>query len=222
MGDFLMIMGVLLLVFGIPVGIFLTIFMTIKKKRFNVFTMSVPIAIGASIFLIIVGGLLSPTVETEENEVSRQEQQLDDKEEKKEKDKKDNQKQEKPKKEEPKEEKIQFNYDGVIVTYKEYKVTSSGEIIVYFEMENKSTETRSFDYTFDVYGWQKGIEMETNYFYDCNEEKNGSKDIKRGAKILVAEVFELNNTTDNVTIEIRPFFSFIDETLYEFEIELNK
>jgi hypothetical protein len=202
MGDLLIVLGVILLITGIPVGIFLTIFVTIKKKKFNVFTMSIPIAIATSLLLIVVGTAISPATETDNNDVPKQETQMEEL------------------KEEQKDVENQFEYDEVVVTYKKHKITSDGEIIVYFEMENNSTETRSFDYTFDVYGWQNGIELDENYFYDCKEEENSSKEIKPGAKITVAEVYELENAKDNVVVEIRPFFSLIEETLYEFDIEI--
>lgn len=272
MGNLLMWIGFIFLLFGLPAAIVLTIIAFVKKWRL-IFKLLVPITINVIIFFLVFGAILSPATEVATQEPTKIEQQEEKKENnketkvekeetptkkeepkqeepiqkeepkaekpqketpKKEEPKKEEPKTETPKKEEPKqeapkenekkeeakEEKIQFDYDGVLVTYKEYEITSSGEIIVYFEMKNDSTETRSFDYTFDTYAWQNGIELETNYFYDCDEERNGGKEIKPGAKITVAEVYELENAKDNVVVEIRPFFSFIEETLYEFDIEI--
>lgn len=232
MYNFLIIFGTLTLFLGLPVLLILTIVLSVKAKKLHLVCISLPIAFVIGLVMMISGGYLYG--ESDEYQQALVEEQNEQKEEqlkeeleepkqevvKEETDKKKEEKKEEKKEKKPKKNKNQFKYDDVIVTYKEYKITSSGEIIVYFEMENNSTKTRSFDYTFDVYGWQNGIEMDKDFFYDCDEEENANKEIKNGAKIVVAEVFELNNATDNVTIEIRPFFSFIDETLYEIEIEL--
>lgn len=117
-------------------------------------------------------------------------------------------------------EEIGFDHNGLSVKYSHHQI-SDGNLYVYFEMTNNSSETKSFDYSFHVIGWQEGIELDTNYIYDCEEEKNSGKEIKPGVTILVAEVFEIRNVTEDVTIEFRPFLFWTDKTLYEFEIKLN-
>lgn len=117
-------------------------------------------------------------------------------------------------------EQIGFEHNGLHIKYSHHQILN-GDLYVYFEMTNNSSESESFDYTFEVIGWQEGIELDTNYIYDCEEEKNASKEIKPGASILVAEIFELRSATETATIEFRPWMSFNEKTLYEFNIELN-
>lgn len=214
----------LILVFlGIPASIFLTIFFSIKKKGFSIFKISIPITLAAIIVSFIMFGVTAPPTEDNEpqNQVvenAEEEKQDIDKEEGK-------QKEESKKKEEaislPKEEpKNEFVKDGVKITYKSHKV-SGGNIIVYYDMTNNSKENKCFNYCFDVKGWQDGIELETNYLYDCDEEKNTSKEIKPGATITVASVFELSNSTSDVEIEFQPWISFIDEVVFELKLSIN-
>lgn len=95
-------------------------------------------------------------------------------------------------------------------------------LFVYFEMTNNSDENRSFNYLVSCKAFQNGIELDSNYIYDCEEEENGSKEIQPGATITVAEVFELGESTDNVTLEIRPFNIWSDRLLFEKEIQITE
>ena len=95
-------------------------------------------------------------------------------------------------------------------------------LYVYFEMTNNSDENKAFDYLVDCKAFQNGIELDTNYIYDCEEEKNGSKEIQPNATIMVAEVFELGDSTDNVTLEVRPFNIWSDKLLFEKEIQITE
>lgn len=119
---------------------------------------------------------------------------------------------------------IDFTYSNIYVKFLdstiEYDEYNGKQLIVYFEMTNNSETNQTFVYNFDVKGFQNGIELDTNYIYDCDEEKNTSKEIQPGATIKVAEVFDLSEDTNSVTIEIRPLISFDDEKLLDFKIEL--
>lgn len=104
----------------------------------------------------------------------------------------------------------------------EVKINDYGEesLYVYFEFTNNSDESKAFYYNFDVVAFQNGVEAVENYFYDCEEERNTEKEIQPGTTIVVAEVFELKNVVDPVTIEIRPFISVDNEKIIDFEINL--
>ena len=124
----------------------------------------------------------------------------------------------------PEDDIIDFTYSNIYVKFLdstiEYDEYNGKQLIVYFEMTNNSETNQTFVYNFDVKGFQNGIELDTNYIYDCDEEKNTSKEIQPGATIKVAEVFDLSEDTNSVTIEIRPLISFDDEKLLDFKIEL--
>jgi hypothetical protein len=104
----------------------------------------------------------------------------------------------------------------------EVKLNEYGEesLFVYFEFTNNSDKAETFDYKFDVVAFQNGIEADVNYYYDCEEEENTEKEIQPGTTILVAKVFELKNTVDPITIEIRPFVSIDNKKIIDFEIIL--
>ena len=112
-----------------------------------------------------------------------------------------------------------FAYNEILIKYKKYEVTD-GFLYVYFDMTNNTEENVQFNYSFDVIGWQDGIELETNYFFDCEEEQNAQKEIKPGVTLTVAEVFKLRNESSDATIEFRPWASYKETTLFEFNIEI--
>lgn len=125
------------------------------------------------------------------------------------------------------EEKVNaFKYADITMKYlrSEISYNSIDEkcLYVYFEMTNNSDENQAFDYLVDCKAFQNGIELDINYIYDCEEEKNGSKEIQPNATIMVAEVFELGDSTDNVTLEVRPFNIWSDKLLFEKEIQITE
>ena len=117
-----------------------------------------------------------------------------------------------------------FEYLDCNIKFLEGKVKENNRgdkcLYVYFEFTNNSDENQSFDYLVDCQAFQNGIEVETNYIYDCDEERNGSKEIQPGASITVAEVFEIGDNTQNVILEIRPFSIWSDRLLFEKEIQI--
>lgn len=117
-----------------------------------------------------------------------------------------------------------FEYADIAMEYlkSEIDYDSSDEkcLYVYFEMTNNSDENQAFSYLVTCKAFQNGIELDGNYVYDCDEEKNGSKEIQPGASVIVAEVFELDDDTENVTLEVRPFNVWSDRLLFEKEIRI--
>lgn len=109
-----------------------------------------------------------------------------------------------------------LKYERCEIIQEEY---GDKNLYVYFKFTNNSDENATFDYTFDIKSFQNGIELDSNYVYDCEEEENGSKEIQPGTTITVAEVFELGDSTENVMLEIRPFV-LSDKALMDLQIEL--
>lgn len=114
---------------------------------------------------------------------------------------------------------IDFEYEDIYVKFLESKV-ENGKLYVYFEMKNGSDENYAFDYTFTTTAFQNGVELETDYIYNCDEEENGSKEIQPGTTIKLAEVFELSDNISTVTLEVAPLIDFSNTKLLTFNIEL--
>lgn len=119
-----------------------------------------------------------------------------------------------------------FEYADITMKYLKseivYNAIDEKCLFVYFEMTNDSDENQAFSYLVTCKAFQNGIELDTNYIYDSDEERNGSKEIQPGATITVAEVFELGDSTDNVTLEVRPFNIWSDRLLFEKEIPITE
>ena len=167
MGDFFVTLAAVL-VLCIPATIIATIIVCVIKKKLCLFAISIPINISAILLCIIIGAFTSDqaepsqqtnnNVQTEQNNSSNESNKQDEV-------------------EEEKEETVSFVYEKIEVTYLGYEKYSDEQIFVYFEMKNNSDEKVTFDFKFDVCAYQGGIELETNYIYDCDEEKNGSLEI---------------------------------------------
>lgn len=127
---------------------------------------------------------------------------------------------------EKKEKANTFTYADVKIKYLKseigYNSIDEKCLYVYFEMTNNSDENYAFSYLVSCKAFQNGIELDINYVYDCEEEKNGSKEIQPGATITVAEVFEIGDNTEDVTVEARPFNIWSDRLLFEKEIQITE
>lgn len=219
----LFVLGFLVMLFGVPASIIVLIVFAVKRKRIRKPLLAIPICFVASIVLMVVGVSISPDSDKGQNKTNQE--IADDKEEILEKENKTEQSNQKT--EQKSEEKANtFRYADVTMKYLESKIdyNSIDEkcLFVYFEMTNNSDENESFDYLVTCKAFQNGIELDTNYIFDCDEEKNGSKKIQPGATITVAEVFELGDSADNVTLEIRPFNIWSDRLLFEKEIQITE
>ena len=134
---------------------------------------------------------------------------------------------EKAEKEKAEKEKAnKFEYADTNIKYLKSKVGYDASddkcLYVYFEFTNNSDENESFASLVRCQAFQNGIELETNYLYDCDEERNSSKDIQPGASITVAEIFELDDSTEDITLEVRPFSIWSDRLLFEKEIKISE
>lgn len=118
-----------------------------------------------------------------------------------------------------KDDTIDFEYADLYVKFLESEI-KDGQLYVYFEMTNNSDENDSFGYTFNTKAFQNGVELETDYVYSSDEERNADKEIQPGATIKLAEVFELSDNTSKVTIEVEPLITFTGNELIKFDIEL--
>jgi len=119
-------------------------------------------------------------------------------------------------------DKVCFEYEDIYVEFIKCEISPDNELFLYFEMTNNSTENASFIYTFNVYAFQNGVGLDSNYIYDCDEEKNSSKEIQPGTTITVAETFELSDSSECVEIEIYPWISFDNKAIYKFTIEIEQ
>lgn len=116
-------------------------------------------------------------------------------------------------------EPLEFEEDGVTVKYLKSEV-SDGFLYVYFEMLNESGEDVRFDCTYSIFAYQDGTGLEEDIYFNCEEERNGSKETRDGEKTVVADVFKLRNLDSDVRVMVTYWINLFDEKLLEFEIEL--
>lgn len=77
--------------------------------------------------------------------------------------------------------------------------------VVQFNYKNTSDEITSFDSNYKIKAYQNGIELERPYF--VNDEKytnyeNKNKNIKQDISISIEQAFKLENSTDDIEIDI--------------------
>ena len=75
MGTLFMIIAVMLLFLGLPASIILTIVVLVKKKQKSIFKFSIPIVISGIVFFLVLGAILLPDTEIENQETVKTEQQ---------------------------------------------------------------------------------------------------------------------------------------------------
>ena len=68
MGGFIIILSFLLLIVGIPVALFLTIFFSIRKKKLSLWTLSIPAVIVTFVFMFLFGVIITPTSDEPETD----------------------------------------------------------------------------------------------------------------------------------------------------------
>ena len=90
-------------------------------------------------------------------------------------------------------------------------------IIVTYEFSNNGDNLASFDWSIQDSAFQDGIKLESDTIYlSSNNDKyfkNAGKDIQKGKTITVKQAYVLENTTDDVTIELKRLLSFSDESV---------
>lgn len=187
-------MAINILVVLLPASIVLTIIFSIKKRRLSLIAISIPSVVAICVSLVLISVLVEQNSSTITNETECAKVEESD-------------------------VALEYEEDGVTISFLKSEV-ADGLLYVYFEMENNSGENQKFNYNYSVIAFQDGVELETNYVFDCEEERNASKEIKDGTKIDVAETFELRNSDSNVEIEVEDWINFTDEKLLEFEVEL--
>lgn len=103
----------------------------------------------------------------------------------------------------------EFTYGDKTVKYLRHEVTEnrSGEkvLVVYYDFTNNSSDNAVFDYSFDDTCFQNGVEIEHSMWHVNDESRNSGKEIQKGVTITVASSFVLEDSTDDVTLEITPF-----------------
>ena len=123
------------------------------------------------------------------------------------------------------EEALKFEKYGLNVKFLEYKIEENtwGDkcLVLYFDYENNSEESCSFGYTFTVKAFADGIEIEPTYGTVNDETENSYKEIKPGAKLTVAEAYELGNIeSGKIEIEVTPFNIWSDAIVWEYSFDL--
>lgn len=123
------------------------------------------------------------------------------------------------------EEALKFEKYGLNVKFLEYKIedNSWGDkcLVLYFDYENNSDESCSFGYTFTVKAFADGVEIEPTYGKVNDETENSYKEIRPGAKLTVAEAYELEDIENGkIEIEVTPFNIWSDSIVWEYSFDL--
>lgn len=88
--------------------------------------------------------------------------------------------------------------------------------IITYGFTNNSDDPSAFYVTFDCGVYQGGVGLNEAYILDDSANYNSdnqTKEIKKGASIDVEVAYELNDTTTDLEVEVKEFFSFNDDTI---------
>ncbi len=115
---------------------------------------------------------------------------------------------------------IDIEIDGLRLTYSRHEMTTDYEgkpvLVVIFTFTNNSDEASSAMFSFNVTGFQDGIELDESYFLNTDDplndivSGNNLKEIKKGASIEVGYAF-LTTSQSEIEIEASELFNFSDE-----------
>ena len=89
-------------------------------------------------------------------------------------------------------------------------------VIVKYKFTNNSEKPTAFYTAFDDEVYQNGVGLNGAYVLKENanySSDNQTKDIKKGASLDVEVAYELNDTTTDIEVEVKEFFSFDDSTV---------
>lgn len=90
-------------------------------------------------------------------------------------------------------------------------------VIVKYLFTNVSDDDAAAFYTsFDDEVYQNGVGLNGSYVLDDSANYNAdnqTKAIKKGASLEVEVAYELNDTTSNIEVEVKEYFSFTDTTI---------
>lgn len=233
MGIFMMFLGFLLIILGLPASIVTTIVFTVKKRKVLVPAICIPASIFVGfVFLCIGGCLYGQTDEYKQSEIEREQSELAQLKEEdvfpaetqEKTETSDSEISETTTQETKQEPTYEFTYQKMDVKYLKHEImvdsVDQTVLVVYYEFTNNSGENKTFDYSFSDTCFQNGVEIERSWWHANEESKNSGKEIKSGTTITVASSFVLGDSRDNVEIEITPWISFTDKVLLELELEL--
>lgn len=109
------------------------------------------------------------------------------------------------------------NLDDVNIEIKSCRLAEdySGKpvVIVTYAYTNYSDDAQSFTVAVQDEVYQDGVGLNGAYILDDSANysaDNQSKEVKKGTTLDVEVAYELNDTTTNIEVEVKPFFSFKD------------
>ena len=89
-------------------------------------------------------------------------------------------------------------------------------VIVKYKFTNNSEEAADFMLSVSDEVYQDGVELETCFFLDDSanySSGNMSKKIKKGASLDVEVAYTLNDTTNDIEVEVSEYLSFSDKKI---------
>ena len=91
---------------------------------------------------------------------------------------------------------------------------------LFFNFTNNDNENRAAAYVYQVQVFQDGIELDFSLFHLNDESKDSENEIQKGITLKVCEGFVLRSDTPTAHVVVKPWISFNDKPLMEFDIEI--
>lgn len=111
----------------------------------------------------------------------------------------------------------EFTYRDMTVKYLKHEIVvddmNQTVLVIYYDFTNNSDENKTFVYSFEDTCFQNGVEVESSWWHVNDESKNTEKEIKPGTTITVASSFVLEESRDDIELEITPWIG--DKILFE-------
>lgn len=111
---------------------------------------------------------------------------------------------------------------------KAYLLSDGVNGVVYFEYTNTSDEITAFSNTYKIKAYQNGIELTIPFYVNDSTyqfKDNQRKNIKKDTTIPIEQAFTLENTTDNIEVDIYyapNVYPSQDTIIKTFEVEIQQ
>ena len=91
---------------------------------------------------------------------------------------------------------------------------------LFFNFTNNDNENRAAAYVYQVQVFQDGVELDFSIFHVNDESKDSENEIQKGVTLKVCDGFVLRSGTSTAHVIVKPWISFNDKPLMEFDIEI--
>ncbi len=112
-------------------------------------------------------------------------------------------------------EETREDYSVVIDSYRLAKDYADKDVVIikYIFSNISDDDPAAFYVTFDANVYQNGVGLNEAYFVEESANysaDNQTKEVKKGASLVVEAAYELNDTTSDIDVEVERIFNFSD------------